>query len=169
VRVDGLDQSVQAGGFLWQQRARAGCSLWLSSAQKDCFEGWHDGYMRLPDPVKHRRLIEIDKKARRLIIEDTLEMEEEHEAELFFHCAERCSVDPVPGGYLIAQDGISITLSTPQAQDSQTQVWFGSVAPIFGWVSRAFDSRQPAPTIAWRARLAGRAVLRTEIAVPSFS
>jgi hypothetical protein len=169
VRVDGLDQSEQADGFLWRQRARAGCSLWLSSAQKDSFEGWHDGYMRLPDPVKHRRLIEIDKKARRVLVEDTLEMEEDHAVELFFHCGERCSVDAVPGGYLVSQEGISITIRLPQAEGATSELYLGSVAPIFGWISRAFDSRQPAPTIAWRVRLAGRAVLRTEIAVPSFS
>jgi hypothetical protein len=34
-----------------------------------------------------------------------------------------------------------------------------------GWLSRAFDSRVPAPTIVWRARLPGRTVLRTEILV----
>jgi len=41
----------------------------------------------------------------------------------------------------------------------------GSMAPLLGWVSRAFDSRQAAPTIVWRARLPGRAVLRTEILI----
>jgi hypothetical protein len=41
----------------------------------------------------------------------------------------------------------------------------GSLAPMSGWVSRAFDCRQPAPTIAWRARLTGSSVLRTEILV----
>jgi hypothetical protein len=43
------------------------------------------------------------------------------------------------------------------------QVYRGSLAPLLGWVSRAFDSRQPAPTIVWRARLSSRAVLRTQI------
>jgi hypothetical protein len=170
LRVDGLDQSAQAGGFSWQQQARAGCSLWLSSARKDCFEGWHDGYMRLPDPVKHRRLIELDKTTRRIVVEDTLEMEEEHEVELFFHCGERCSVDALPGGgYLVSQGNVSITIGLPQSEHSRCQVYFGSVAPIYGWVSRAFDSRQPSPTIVWRSPLAGRTVLRTEIAVPPFS
>ncbi len=63
VCIDGEDQSVQGGSFMWLKKANAGCSLWLSSAEKDCFEGWHDGYRRLDDPVKHRRLIELDKRA----------------------------------------------------------------------------------------------------------
>jgi len=169
VRIDGLDQSAQAGGFGWQHKARAGCSLWLSSAHKDSFEGWHDGYMRLPDPVKHRRLIELDKKARRVLIEDTLEMEEEHEVELLFHCSERCDVDPAPGGFVLSQRNIAIGIDLPKTENSTSQIYRGSVAPIFGWVSRAYDSRQPAPTIVWRSRLTGRAVLRTEMTVQALA
>ena len=105
VRLDALDQSVPGGNFMWLSKARAGCSLWLSSPEKDSFEGWHDGYMRLDDPVKHRRLIELDKRARRVLVEDTLEMGEEHDVELFFHCHEDCAVDAIAGGYLIVARG----------------------------------------------------------------
>jgi uncharacterized heparinase superfamily protein len=163
VRIDGLDQSEPGGNFMWLRHARAGCSLWLSSAAKDTFEGWHTGYLRLEDPVKHRRLIELDKRARQLVVEDTLEMAEEHDVELFFHCSDQCRVDAVPNGYLITRDGLSVTLVLPQG--GKSEVLSGSVAPIAGWVSRAFDTREPAPTIVWRARLGGRAALRTEIAV----
>lgn len=165
VRIDGLDQSVPGGSFMWLEKARAGCSLWLSSARKDSFEGWHDGYLRLDDPVKHRRLIELDKSARRVVIEDTLEMAEDHEVELFFHCSERCSVDPVAGGYVISREGRCISLQLPRAENCSTRVYRGSLAPVAGWVSRSFDTRQPAPTLVWQARLAGRVVLRTEILV----
>ncbi|MCD6041071.1 MAG: Heparinase family protein, partial [Burkholderiales bacterium] len=41
LRIDGLDQSEPGGRFLWLEKARAGCSLWLSSPEKDSFEGWH--------------------------------------------------------------------------------------------------------------------------------
>jgi hypothetical protein len=165
VRVDGVDQSEPGGNFMWLRKARAGCSLWLSSAQRDSFEGWHDGYMRLPDPVKHRRLIQLDKLARRILIEDTLEMEEPHEVELFFHCSERCAVVPSQDGYVLSQDGFCVKLLLPQAEGAQAQLYQGSVSPIFGWVSRGFDRRSPAPAIVWRARLPGRSSLRTEIAV----
>jgi hypothetical protein len=170
LRIDGRDQSEQGGNFLWLKKARAGCGLWLSSPEKDSFEGWQDGYAQLDDPVKHRRLIELDKTTRRIVVEDTLEMEEEHEVELFFHCGERCSVDALPGGgYLVSEGNVSITIGLPQSEHSRCQVYFGSVAPIYGWVSRAFDSRQPSPTLVWRSPLAGRTVLRTEIAVAPFS
>jgi hypothetical protein len=169
VRIDGVDQSVSGGHFMWLNKARAACSLWLSSAEKDSFEGWHDGYMRLEDPVKHRRLIELDKKARRVVIEDTLEMGDEHDVELLFHCSEQCSLKAAAGGYTIRQDGRAIRLTLPEHDGASTTVYNGSVAPIFGWISRAYDNRRPAPTVVWRARLSGSVVLRTEIGVPRSS
>jgi hypothetical protein len=161
VRVDGLDQSVPGGNFMWLRHARAGCSLWLSSPEKDSFEGWHDGYMRLEDPVKHRRLLQLDKRERRVLIEDVLEMEDQHEVELLFHCSEACRVDPVPGGYALERDGVTIKLLLPAGGTARVER--GALAPIAGWVSRAFDRREPTSTIVWYARLTGRSVLRTEM------
>jgi hypothetical protein len=168
VRVDGLDQSVSGGNFMWLQKARAGCSLWLSSAQKDVFEGWHDGYARLEDPVLHRRFVQLDKTERRIVIEDTLEMAGQHDVELFFHCGEHCSVNACEGGYTLTHGDATLTLLLPQAGEAETRLYFGSTAPIAGWVSRHFDRKVPAATLVWRARLAGPARLRSEIRV-SFS
>jgi len=161
VRIDGLDQSEQGGNFMWMKHARAGCGLWLSSAEKDSFEGWHDGYRRLDDPVKHRRLIELDKRARRLVIEDALDMAHEHDVELLFHCAEQCQIQAVEGGYLIERDGVQQRLALPV--NGAAELHRGSVAPIFGWVSRAFDRREPTTSIVWRTRLSVPALLRTTI------
>jgi hypothetical protein len=165
VRVDAEDQSVQAGNFMWLKKANADCSLWLSSADKDCFEGWHEGYRRLDDPVKHRRLIELDKRARRVLVEDTLEMAEDHEVELFFHCHEQSRLEPIDNGYAVRRGSAVLKIVLPRVEGAKVQVYSGSLAPMAGWVSRAFDSRAPAPTIAWSARLTGCAVLRTEILV----
>jgi hypothetical protein len=167
VQIDALDQSVQGGNFMWLRKARAGCSLWLSSAARDLFEGWHDGYARLEDPVVHRRFIQLDKTARRIVLEDALEMAGEHDVALHFHCSEHCSVTACEGGYSIAQAGTVLTLLLPQAGTPQTCVYLGSTAPMAGWVSRHFDLKMPAPSIAWRARLAGNTRLRTEIVIGS--
>jgi hypothetical protein len=161
LRIDGLDQSEQGGNFLWLRHARAGCSLWLSTADKDCFEGWHDGYTRLQDPVKHRRLLELDKRARRLVVEDRLEMSGSHDVELYFHCAEACSVDAAEGGFVISRDAVQVKLRLPACGDSSLHK--GELSPILGWASRAFDRRSPTHTIVWRARLSGPTELRSEL------
>ena len=163
LRIDGLDQSFPGGNFMWLRKAGAACSLWRPSAGRDVFEGWHDGYARLADPVVHRRRITLEKHRRQVTVEDSLEMAGEHEVELFLHCSEHCEVDTLPEGFRIRQGVRSLYLSLPQVEGAATRVYCGSIAPIFGWVSRSYDRKQPAPTIRWHGRLAGACVLRTEI------
>ena len=164
LRLDGQDQSQSGGNFMWLRKARAGCSLWWGLRYRDLFEGWHDGYLRLADPVLHRRRIALDKRSRRIVIEDYLEMSETHEAELFFHLNEHCRLDRVGDSFLLTNDGRSVTLNLPRIEGATAAVHVGSVAPMLGWVSRSFDDKRPAPTIAWRARLSGSTVLRSELA-----
>ena len=161
--VDGQDQSQSGGTFMWLRKAHAGCNLWFSTAERELFEGWQDGFMRLPDPVMHLRRIALDKAARRVVIEDSLQMAGEHDIKLFFHCSERCETEPAPDGFTLRQGGRTLSLKLPLAEGASAHVYHGSTAPIMGWVSRGFDQKLPAPTIAWQARLKRNVVLRTEI------
>ncbi|HSN19274.1 MAG TPA: heparinase II/III-family protein, partial [Usitatibacter sp.] len=165
LRVDRRDQSQPGGNFMWLRKARAACSLWRSSEDEDVFEGVHDGYRALADPVTHRRRITLDKRSRRIVIDDTLEMDGEHDIELFFHCHEACEVRAVPGAVEIERDGVRLRLALPAGSPGAARVLRGSVAPIAGWVSRRFDRKVASPTIVWRARLAGRCVLKTVVGV----
>jgi hypothetical protein len=163
VRIDGADQSKPGGNFMWLRKANAACSAWTSTPHSDCFEGWHDGYRALPDPVVHRRRIFLDKPARSIAIRDTLQMHGQHEVELFFHCAEGAQVAPIDGGVSITLSDRTIRLLWPDVENGAGWVLEGSVDPIGGWISRRFDHKQPAPTIVWRARLAGETTLLTQI------
>ncbi len=162
--VDGQDQSEPGGNFMWLRKAHAGCNLWVSAEEEDVFEGWQDGFMRLADPVMHRRRIALDKVARRVVIEDSLQMAAAHDIDLHFHCSEHCVVEPVAGGFTLRRGRAVISLRLPVAAGASAHVYLGSTAPVQGWVSRHFDQKLPAPAIVWRARLAQGAVLRTEIA-----
>ena len=163
ITVDGQDQSLPGGNFMWLRKAAARCTEWQSSAELDVFEGWHDGYTRLPDPVVHRRRITLDKRARRVVIEDRLETAGAHDIELRFHCHEQCEVEPSAGGYSIRRGGAALLMRLPQLSGAAARVHHASVDPVAGWISRRFDEKQPAPTIAWRARISGTVTLRTEI------
>ena len=163
VRIDGADQSQAGGNFMWLRKARAACSLWRSGEEEDVFEGAHDGYRALRDPVTHRRRLTLEKRARRIVVEDTLEMAGSHDVEVFFHCDERCAVSEVPGGVDLARDGKTVRIRWPLAPKGEVAILRGSLDPIAGWVSRRFDVKEPTATLAWRARLAGRTVLRTVI------
>jgi hypothetical protein len=163
VRIDGADQSQPGGNFMWLRKARAACSRWQATAESDFFEGWHDGYMALGDPVMHRRRIVLDKVARRAVIDDTLQMEGEHAVELFLHCHEKCIVSLTRDGARLQRGDRVLEVRFPEAPGAEVALLQGSDAPIGGWVSRAFDRKQPSPTLVWRARLSGRHMLRTEI------
>jgi len=163
VRVDEQDQSEPGGNFMWLRKAGAGCTQWASTPGEDLFEGWQNGYMRLEDPVMHRRKIVLHKWERLVVIEDTLQMAAQHDIELLFHCSERCQVEAAPGGYALRQGNKTLLLRLPCIEGASSQVLIGGVSPIFGWVSRRFDNKLPAPTIVWKGRLKGEIVLRTEI------
>lgn len=162
LRVDGRDQSEQGGNFMWLDKARAGCRRFTPGVDRDVFEGWHDGYSRLADPVVHTRRLSLEHRASRLVVEDRLEASRSHQVELFFHFAEECRVSPAPGGFVAERAGIALRLVLPADAQGSARVHHGSIAPIAGWTSRRFDVKRASPTVVWRASTAGACVLRTE-------
>ena len=162
VRIDGRDQSEQGGNFMWLRKAKAACARWASAPDEDAFEGWHDGYLALDDPVLHRRSIVLDKRARTIAIEEAFTMAGEHAVELFFHAHEKCAVDLDATGATLRRAGRVLRITWPDVA-GEARVLRASTDPIAGWVSRAFDRKVPAPTLVWRARFAGNCTLRTRI------
>ena len=70
VTVDDRDQSQQGGAFLWLRHGNARLLEW--DAANLVAIGEHDGYLRLPDPVTHRRAVaRIGERA--LLVVDRLE------------------------------------------------------------------------------------------------
>ncbi len=161
-RIDGQDQSVIGGSFLWLQHARAWCEEWASTAQEDRFSGSHDGYMRLRDPVLHQREIRYDKGHRLISIVDSFACKGEHNVELFWHFSEECAVRYVDGR-VVAKCGDRQIVIRPVEGVSAVAVVKGDTTLPAGWISRRFDVKVPTTTVIWRARISGPAVLRTEI------
>lgn len=163
LRIDGQDQSEAGGSFLWLSKANAACTRWTSSPELDIFEGWQDGYMRLAEPVLHRRRITLDKARRQIEVEDVVETTGMHFIELFFHCAAPCEVSRVGHGILVARQGARALLRLPQLTGAQVQVIRGQDSPRLGWISKRFDEVAPCSTIVWSAWRAGHARLRTRL------
>lgn len=163
LRIDGQDQSEAGGSFLWLSKANAACARWASTPVHDLFEGWHDGYMRLAEPVMHRRRITLDKPRRRIEVEDVLETTGMHFVEIFFHCAEQCEVSSVEHGIMVARQGARMLLRLPEVAGAGIQIIRGQESPRLGWISRRFDELSPCPTIVWSAWVTGHARLRTRM------
>lgn len=162
VRVDGLDQSVIGGNFMWLKHARAWCEQWESGADRDCFVGVHEGYRRLPDPVMHLRALEFAKASRVLRVTDTLECQAKHQVELFWHFPETCRIQ-VNGNEISARcDGQTAGIMMPGV-DWQPRVVSGQETPPLGWISRHFDRKISSTSVVWSGQISGTTTLDTEI------
>jgi uncharacterized heparinase superfamily protein len=150
--VDDADQSVMLGPFMWGQRAAARCLAWDPSQR--VWSGAHDGYMRLPDPVRHERRIAINPDNRELAIVDRFEAREEHSYSLWFHAAPECTVQQTAAGEIDIVTGRGAAHLKLDPALSVT-LYHGSTQPIAGWVSRNYHVKSPATTIQASARATG--------------
>lgn len=162
VRVEGLDQSMIGGNFMWLRHARAWCERWEPGAEQDCFVGAHDGYRHLDDAVLHRRSLEFDKQARVLRVTDTLACKGDHEIEVFWHFAENCRIQ-VSGNEISASCGeCEVRMAMPGVAWSPS-VASGREDPPLGWVSRRFDRKCSSSSVVWAGHISGTTALCTEI------
>lgn len=164
VAVDGQDQSEMKGPFLWGRRARARCLAFEPGKDGGSVSGEQDGYARLDDPVVHRRRLELDGRARVLIVRDEVQAQGEHDIEVLFHVADGCRVVHLgPGRYEIhtGRGEVSVALDPRLAVEALV----GSERPPGGWVSRRYHVRRPSTTLVGRARTRGSASFECRLEV----
>jgi uncharacterized protein GlcG (DUF336 family) len=164
LRVDGVDQSVPGGNFLWLSHAGARCERFETGIARDVFEGVHDGYTRLDDPVIHRRRIEFDKPRMLMDIRDVLECGRDHTVELHWHLSEACEARVRGHEVEVRRAGAGLRIECPFELDPP-QVVVGREDPPLGWMSRRLDEKKPSPTIVCRGRIAGTTRLLTTITI----
>jgi len=146
VRVDGLDQSVSGGRFMWLRKAVTRVSAMPDSPGQFAFRGSHDGYLRLTDPVRHTRSVHFNETSRRLQVTDSLEARRAHRMEQFWHFAPDLSV--VLDGEVLVVQGQRFRLEGRFAGTAlQLQLSSGSDDPPLGWYSRHYESKVPCTTL----------------------
>jgi hypothetical protein len=57
LRVDGADQAEIATAFSWRRLTESKVEQWIRGHSFDLLEASHNGYERLPQPVRHRRYV----------------------------------------------------------------------------------------------------------------
>jgi len=162
IRIDGLDQSVSGGNFMWLKHARAQCDTFQTNDDGVIFRGNHDGYLRLKDAVDHHRNILLDKNNNAFEIEDLLKCNGYHEVETFWHFSEDCIVSVAENGEITAVNGNKKIVVSP-GQKVETNLYTGDENIPSGWVSRRFDEKTPITTIIWRVNIKGETGLKTKI------
>lgn len=164
IRIDELDQSVRGGNFMWLKKANASCLKWGTNYSEDVFQGWHDGYLRLKDPVIHKRTIYFQKDINTFIINDNLHCKEKHKVELFWHFAEDCSVELIHCGCKIIKKGITIILKNPDKIICWS-IYKGNKELPLGWVSRKFDVKEACSTLVGNIEIKGQKDMKTIIKI----
>ncbi|MFN0186046.1 MAG: alginate lyase family protein [Aquabacterium sp.] len=154
LQVDGLDQSDYGGSFLWLRDIRCTVVEDSSDGGSMTLHAWHDGYERLPDPVRHHRRICVEPGGT-VRVEDWLEARSAHTVALHWQAALGAQILPVAGepaawhlkGRL---HGVRIRIQGPTTDVVVAQ---GQEDPPLGWVSPGFYDKQPAPALRARAVL----------------
>jgi hypothetical protein len=164
VCVDGLDQSVIGGNFMWLKHARAELETWQPGELEDRIAGNHDGYLRLADPVRHRREIVFDKTSHTLKVRDSLHCLRKHRVELHWHCHEEADVSLLGSGVMIARANSLLSL-TFDDQRFLVRLARAEETPPLGWISRSFDSKSPCTVVVWTGEIEGACELETRMQV----
>jgi hypothetical protein len=162
IRVDGEDQSVPGGTFLWRDAARTRIDHFEHTGDVIEVKASHDGYRRLTDPVIHARSLRLFKTSRSLLITDRLECRRVHQIEMFFHFCEKCQIRQVgPGSFEVAKLDKRIVIRFDSRL--KPELYRGSEQPILGWVSRTFGVKEPSFTLVARAVITGPTQFGTQI------
>jgi len=142
VRIDGLDQSVSGGRFMWLRKAHAHIERMPSSPQDFDFRGSHGGYTRLSDPVRHARSVRFDGAANTLVVRDEVSGRKPHKVEQFWHFAPELDVRLTSHGLSVRGKRFVLQMQATGA-DLQLELVRGAENPPLGWCSRTYESRQP--------------------------
>ncbi|MGH9644250.1 MAG: alginate lyase family protein [Terriglobales bacterium] len=141
VRIDGADQSVSAGSFLWTQHADAACVELELEAERERIVCKHGGYRRLPDPVEHWREIVYERAATLVTVTDSIVCKASHRVELFWHFAEECALTLSNDSVVAARGAIALTLQWPTGLSAD--LVRGRDSPCLGWLSRHLGHKTP--------------------------
>jgi Heparinase II/III-like protein/Heparinase II/III N-terminus len=154
LEVDGTDQSVYGGSFLWLSDVH--CTLDYIKDTEDGVEvlAHHTGYQHLSDPVIHHRLVRLIRAERVVVVEDWITCKRPHLVALHWHLAEHAKLIPqADGTWWVCGTATALRLQWHGDGLSASAVC-GSMQPLQGWVSNAFYHRAAAPVLAVAGRLA---------------
>ena len=163
VEIDGANQSLDGGPFLWTTRTDADVDRADLGSDVQVWRGHHTGYARADPALRHEREVTLDGPARLLCVVDTLTGSAAHTARLAWHLGPDVGVS--------LSDTIA-DLSWPSERGPQHArlrlpaelTWSahrGETDPIAGWYSPRFGHLVPTTVLVGAGTWTGALVLRT--------
>lgn len=123
--IDGLSSSVPGTAFGWKTRAEAKRKTWISEERFDLFEGSHNGYERLENPVTHTRSI-LFLKNDYWIMRDGVETTGAHEYSLNFHYARDVKATVAGNGEWVGDDDHRLFTFGDNGSWQQKESWISN-------------------------------------------
>ena len=146
VRVDGLDQSVSGGRFMWVRKARSHVERMPKSPGQFDFRGTHNGYMRLHDPARHIREVKFDDGSATLLVTDKVAAKAAHKVEQFWHFAPGLAVTRSASGVHVRGKAFQMEVKVA-GEGAIIEVVRGQEEPPLGWYSRTYEAKQPCDVV----------------------
>ncbi len=144
ITVDGRSQSSPSGPFAWNASAKSQAKQFVEQAGFVYFEGTHDGYESLADPVTHTRSILFLKQSGDsdlppiVVVRDRFNARARHRYALRYHFASGCSALACGNTVRASAAGRAIGVSVFAEDDLTSSI-------EEGWISRCYGKRELAP------------------------
>ena len=162
VMIDDVSQAVSGGNFMWLTHFATHDVTADLDGELQRAGGWHDGYLRLADPVRHHREVCLDVGERKVTVVDTLTAKTGHRYEHNWHVAPDIHVEKTGASVRLTGRNAVVTLHT---NGDEMDVVSGAETPIRGWVSPRFDIKEPSHTVTWRSEREGDAGFETTLII----
>ncbi len=166
LEIDGANQSLDGGPFLWSKHARTRVSR--ASVADEGVQTWtahHTGYARLDPALRHERTVSLDPGASTLTIVDAVTSGTHHTVRLAYHLGPEVAVDLSGGRAELSWDGaagpVSADLHLPT--ELHWSVHRGETHPPLGWYSPRFGSRVETSTLVGSGAVEATLALTTRL------
>jgi hypothetical protein len=146
--IDQLSQSVPEGAFLWGKKANCNVLDWSIAENYVELCAEHDGYLRLPGRVTHRRRLRLDRIKNTLLVSDQVIGKNTHNLDWRLHFHPKCTVELANHSCRIKHGPIGIELTL----DPMLNWELLRGQPNGGWYSPGFNLRTPTFTLCGAAK-----------------
>ena len=167
LELDGADQSVSGGPFMWLQHARSGLisTKGLNVGPAAEWTAFHHGYKRLTPPAVHKRKVRLEREARKLVVEDFVEGAGNHSCRLAFHLGPtvRCRLEENHALLEWDADGKRFSAVMALPEDLVWTQVRGQDNPPMGWYSPAFGTKVPSVVLVGSGTLQGNRRFTTTV------
>lgn len=150
VTIDGVDQAIQKTGFIWSRPFKSNLIQRINQNGNIFLKAYHDGYMRLKNPVKHYRSIFLINKDT-ISIKDTFIGRGIHTFELNYHLHPDANITLEKDRWFKIWRTNNV-IYVKLLKNDQINIIKGNTKPIFGWYSPSYGVKQKSSVLTCKRR-----------------